>query len=491
MQKTLSLVNMTTIVIRMRQRIYLGVLATLLSATPSFKADGASTPDLKTDSTPLSQSERGAGSFAPVIRQVSPSVVNIYTNKISHSGPGNEAYENRLMPFFGIPQEQIPRQRLEQSMGSGVIVSRDGYILTNHHVIEGADQIWVSLHDNDAIHEASLVGTDPQTDIAVIKIETKDAPAITLADSDLVEVGDVALAIGNPFGIGQTVTMGIVSAKGRRGMGIVDYEDFIQTDASINPGNSGGALVDAKGRLIGINQSILSRSGGNQGVGFSVPINLAKYVMASIVANGHVERGHLGVTIQPITAELAEAFGLKEKNGALIAEVAPGAPAEEAGLQAGDVILEIDGHKVGGSVDLRLMVSKMAPGSQVTAIILRDGEERKLEIRIGSLSKAQNSARVLNGAASVLAGLQVQDLDRSLRLRLGIPPRLNGALVAGIEPNSSAERAGLAPGDIIFEINRQPVKSSQEFLESAKLAEGRRLLLRVWNQGAIRYLVFE
>ncbi len=491
MQKSQSRVKMAAIVIHMRQRLSFGLLAALLSSTPIFSADATSSPDLKTDSTPLSQSERATGSFAPVIRQVSPSVVNIYTNKISRSAPGGGTYENRLMPFFGFPQGQIPRQRLEQSLGSGVIVSRDGYILTNHHVIEGAEQIRVSLHDNDATHEATLVGTDPQTDIAVIKIDMKDAPAITLADSDLVEVGDVALAIGNPFGIGQTVTMGIVSAKGRRGMGIVDYEDFIQTDASINPGNSGGALVDAKGRLIGINQSILSRSGGNQGVGFSVPINLAKHVMASIVANGRVERGHLGVTIQPVTAELAEAFGLKGKNGALIAEVAPGAPAEEAGLQAGDVILEIDGKKVEGSADLRLMVSKMTPGSQVTAIVLRDGNEKKFEIRIGSLSKAQNSAPALNGAASALAGLQVQDLDRNLRQRLGIPPRLSGALVSGIEPNSPAARTGLEPGDVIFEINRQPVKSAQEFLEAAKAGEGRRLLLRVWNRGAIRYLVFE
>jgi serine protease Do len=483
--------RMAPIVIRMKQRLSSGLLAALVSIPCIFTTDAAPSPNLKTDPTPLSQSERAAGSFAPVIRQVSPSVVNIYTNKIARSAPGGEPYENPVMPFFGFPQGQIPRQRLEQSLGSGVIVSRDGYILTNHHVIEGADQIRVSLHDNETTYDARLVGTDPQTDIAVIKIEMKEAPAITLADSDLVEVGDIALAIGNPFGIGQTVTMGIVSAKGRRGMGIVDYEDFIQTDASINPGNSGGALVDAKGRLIGINQSILSRSGGNQGVGFSVPINLAKHVMASIVANGRVERGHLGVTIQPVTAELAEAFGLKGKNGALIAEVAPGSPAEEAGILAGDVILEIDGRKVEGSADLRLMVSKMTPGSQVSAIVLRDGAEKKLEVRVGSLTKAQNSAPVLNGAASALAGLQVQDLERSLRQRLGIPPRLSGALVSGIEPNSPAALTGLQPGDVIFEINRQPVGTAQEFLQAAKLAEGRRLLLRVWSRGAVRYLVLE
>lgn len=443
------------------------------------------------DSTPLSHSERTLGSFAPVIKQVSPSVVNIYTNKIRRSAPRNGFFENPLPPFFGMPEEQIPRQRLEQSLGSGVIVSRDGYILTNHHVIEGADQILVALQDNDTTYEARLVGADPQTDIAVVKIEMKDAPAITLADSDLVEVGDVVLAIGNPFGIGQTVTMGIVSAKGRRGMGIVDYEDFIQTDASINPGNSGGALVDAKGRLIGINQSILSRSGGNQGVGFSVPINLAKYVMASIVSNGHVERGHLGVTIQPVTAELAEAFGLKGKNGALVAEVAAGSPAEEAGIQPGDVILEIDGRQVEDSDDLRLRVSKMAPGSQVTARVLRNSQEKKLEIRVGSLRKAKSPSQPSAAAAAALAGLEVQELNRSLRQRLGIPSRLSGALVSGIEPNSPAARTGLQPGDVIFEINQQSVESAQEFLEAAKMAEGRRLLLRVWGRGTVRYLVLE
>ncbi|MFM8363624.1 MAG: S1C family serine protease, partial [Verrucomicrobiota bacterium] len=218
---------------------------------------------------------------------------------------------------------------------------------------------------------------------AVVKIEIENAPAITLTDSDQVEVGDIALAIGNPFGIGQTVTMGIVSAKGRRGMGIVDYEDFIQTDASINPGNSGGALVDAKGRLIGINQSILSRSGGNQGVGFSVPINLAKHVMASLVSNGRVERGQIGVIVQPVTPEIAEAIGLKENTGALVGEVAPGSPAARSGLQPGDVILEFDGKPVEGSAELRLMVSKAQPGSEIPAVIFRNGKKLDLTLAIG------------------------------------------------------------------------------------------------------------
>jgi len=304
-------------------------------------------PQLKTDNAPLSVEARPNLSFAPVIKQVGPSVVNIYTNKTTRADQGMAPFldDPFLRRFFGGPFESIPRERKEQALGSGVIVSTDGYILTNNHVVEGADEIKVALNDNKTTYDAKLVGTDPQTDIAVIKVNAKDLPAITLTDSDNVQVGDVVLAIGNPFGIGQTVTMGIVSAKGRGGMGIVDYEDFIQTDASINPGNSGGALVDATGRLIGINQSIISRSGGNQGVGFSVPVNLAKYVMERLVADGKVTRGYLGVMIQPVTDDLAKAFELKDNSGALVGDVTEDSPAEEAGLKEGDVITEFNGKK--------------------------------------------------------------------------------------------------------------------------------------------------
>ena len=469
-----------------------GFLAATALAVGAFPGQAASTPDWQIDSTPLSKDERGGATFAPVIRKVAPSVVNIYSTKVSRSAPADGSfYQNPLAPFFGIPNDQIPQQRLQQSLGSGVIVSRDGFILTNHHVIEGAGKILVALHENETPHEARLVGTDPQTDIAVIKIEMKNAPAITLADSDLVEVGDVALAIGNPFGIGQTVTMGIVSAKGRRGMGIVDYEDFIQTDASINPGNSGGALVDAKGRLIGINQSILSRSGGNQGVGFSVPINLAKHVMGSLVANGRVERGHLGVAIQPVTEELAEAFGLKDKSGALVGEVTTGSPADEAGIKPGDVIVELDNKKVSDSAELRLMVSQMTPGSETTATVVRDRQQMKIKARVGSLTAAKNSPQPGALRDSPLAGLQLQDLDPRLRQRLGIPPNLPGPVIAGIEPDSPAARTGLRTGDVIFEINRRPVQSAREVFDLAQASSGSRLLLRIWSQGIVRYLVLE
>jgi serine protease Do len=463
--------------------------ATILALLIPALAFAKNQPELAIDPSPLAPDERAGSSFAPVIRKVAPSVVNIYTNKTNRSAPMRGYMMDPANPFFGIPFEQVPPERREQSLGSGVIVSRDGYILTNHHVIEGADQILVALHDNKSTHEAKLIGTDPQTDIAVIKIEMPNAPAITLADSDQVEVGDIALAIGNPFGSGQTVTMGIVSAKGRRGMGIVDYEDFIQTDASINPGNSGGALVDAKGRLIGINQSILSRSGGNQGVGFSVPINLAKHVMASLVANGRVERGQLGVMVQPVTPDLAEAFGLKDKIGALVGEVSSGSPAERSGLQPGDVILEFDGKKVEGSAELRLMVSQAQPGSEIPAVVFRDGKTIDLTLAIGGSTKAAAA-----GPASIVSpldGLEVRDIDNSIRRQLGLPARLGGVLVAAIDPVSPAARTGLQPGDVIFELNRRQLSGTRQFSEALRQSSGQRLLLRVWSQGTARYLVLE
>ncbi|MCX8109332.1 MAG: trypsin-like peptidase domain-containing protein, partial [Verrucomicrobiae bacterium] len=264
-------------------------------------ANAASPPKLKIDTTPIPQDARPPLSFSHVVKKVAPSVVNIYSTKTVRQSPALSPFfdDPIFRRFFGIPFESIPRERREQSLGSGVIVTEDGYILTNNHVVEGADEVKVALPDDKTVYEATIVGTDPQTDIAVLKIEGKKFSAITVTDSDKLEVGDIVLAIGNPFGVGQTVTMGIVSATGRGGMGIVDYEDFIQTDASINPGNSGGALVDAMGRLVGINQSIVSRTGGNLGIGFSVPINLARYVMERLVTEGKVTRGYLGVIIQP------------------------------------------------------------------------------------------------------------------------------------------------------------------------------------------------
>jgi serine protease Do len=279
----------------------------------------------------------------------------------------------------------VPRERREQSLGSGVIASQEGYILTNNHVVQGADEIKVALPDGRTVLDAKIVGTDPPTDVAVIKVEGQKLLAVNLGNSDQLEVGDVVLAIGDPFGVGQTVTMGIVSAKDRSGVGIVDYEDFIQTDASINPGNSGGALVDIDGRMVGINTAILSRTGGNQGIGFAVPVNLARYVMERIILEGKVRRGYLGVKVQALTPELAKQLNLSGQTGALVGEVTPNSPAEKAGLKPGDVVIEFDGKAVSDSRHLRLMVAEKAPGSKVSVKVLRDGKQHTFTVELGEL----------------------------------------------------------------------------------------------------------
>jgi serine protease Do len=463
----------------------------------------AAAPKLKTDAAPLAAEARPALTFGPVIKKVSPSVVNIYTAKtVRQSSPRLSPFfdDPLFRDFFGLPfgYQNIPRERREQSLGSGVIVSEDGYILTNNHVVEGADEIKVAFNDDKATYSAKVIGTDPQTDIAVIKIEGKSFPAITVTDSDRLDVGDVVLAIGNPFGVGQTVTMGIVSAKGRAGMGIVDYEDFIQTDASINPGNSGGALVDAAGRLVGINTAILSRTGGNQGIGFAVPINLARYVMERLIADGKVTRGYLGVMIQPVTPELAQEFKLRENNGALVGEVTPDSPAARAGLKEGDVVIEFNGKKVTDSKHLRLMVSQTPPDTKAPLKIIRDGKEQTLQAKLGELptdglSRADGRSGGLRRGSGTepLDGVTVDDLDQRARRQFNIPNSVRGAVVVEVDPASAAAAAGLRPGDVIVEINRQPVASADEAVQLAERLKTGRVLLRVWSQGGSRYVVVE
>jgi len=452
-------------------------------------------PTLKLDPTPLAADARPSLTFAPVVKQISPSVVNIYTNKTTRADQGMAPFmdDPLLRRFFGMPFDNIPRERREQALGSGVIVSEDGYILTNNHVVAGADEIKVALNDNKTTYDAKLIGTDPQTDIAVIKVGAKNLPAITLTDSDQVQVGDVVLALGNPFGLGQTVTMGIVSAKGRGGMGIVDYEDFIQTDASINPGNSGGALVDAAGRLIGINQSILSRSGGNQGVGFAVPSNLARYVMERLVADGRVTRGYLGVMIQPVTDDLAKEFGLKDNAGALVGEVTRNSPAAGAGLREGDVITEFNGKKITSSQQLRLMVSQTAPGTSVPVKLLRDGKEQQLTVKLDELPADGLAKAGMNrgggGGDALLDGVTIDDLDLNTRRQFGLPNAVTGVVVIEVDPGCPAARAGLQAGDVIIEINRRPVANADEAVALSKELNRGRVLLRIWSRGVSRFLV--
>jgi len=447
-------------------------------------------------------------SFAPVVKKVAPSVVRVDTSikarvRDLNSGPGSD---NPMFHwFFGEEPGQFgqrgpgPGRRLytppQRGVGSGVIVTKDGYILTNNHVVDGADEVKVSLQDGRRL-TAKVVGTDPQTDVAVLKIEGNDLPYVEMAESDKVEVGDVVLAIGNPYGIGQTVTSGIVSATGRATLGL-DYEDFIQTDASINQGNSGGALVDAEGQLIGINTAIFSPmggNGGNIGIGFAIPTDLARYVMDSLVKDGRVSRGFIGVIIQNVTPALAKEFQLKEQTGALVAEVKPNGPADKAGFKSGDVVIEFNGKPVSDSRQLRLQVAQIKPGKTVSAKIRRDGATKTLEVTTKELPGRERLAKAGGSDAQdegTLNGVTVTDLDPRVRREMSVPANLKGVLVSEVEPDSAAFEAGLRPGDVILEINRQPVKSADEAVRMTEDAKDKTTLLRVWNKGDSRFVVVD
>jgi serine protease Do len=483
--------------------------------------NGSRTPQILVNTNPLPKDTRGITSFAPVVKKVAPSVVTIYSSKTVRQSPGMSPFDDPILRrFFGEPFEEdgIPgrgnrggrrvpqREQREQSLGSGVIISADGYILSNNHVVEGADEIKVALVGGTEEHIAKVIGTDPQTDISVLKIEAKNLPPITMTDSDHLQVGDVVLAVGNPFNVGQTVTMGIVSATSRGfGSQILDYEDFIQTDAAINMGNSGGALVDAEGRLVGINTAILSRTGGNVGIGFAIPINMARRVMDSIVQHGKVTRGYLGVFIQDVTPAMAKEFELKERAGALVGGVPEDTPAAKAGLQPGDVITEFNGRKVPDSRQLRLWVSQTAPNTKATFKILRDGKERTVSTTLGELPSemaAGPGGRSRPGSpqqpSDALEGVEVTDLDRATRRQGNIPANVQGALVTAVDPTSPAAAAGLREGDVIMEIKRQKVRNAQEAIDlSGKLSASEPILLRVWSagggggSGGTRYLIVE
>jgi serine protease Do len=454
----------------------------------------------------LARDARFATSYSPIIKQVAPSVVNIYSTKTVREMPRFSPFldDPFLRRFFGGEPDdgrsgRRPRTREEQSLGSGVILSEDGYILTNNHVVDDADEIKVAL-TNGKVYDAKPVGADPQTDVAVLKVDATGLPAMTLADSDNLEVGDVVIAIGNPFGLGQTVTMGIVSATGRGGFGLVDYEDFIQTDASINPGNSGGALVDARGRLVGLNTFIISRSGGSQGVGFAVPINLARNVLERLVKDGKVTRGLLGVYVQPVTPELAEEFKLpKDQQGALIGGVTSRGPAAAAGLKPGDVVIEYNGKKVNDSRHFRLMVAQTAPDTKVAIKVLHAGKEKEVTAVLEELTPEQSrvsseprrrSSRS-ESQYETLDGVEVADLDARTRRQLDVPADVRGALVSNVDPESSAARAGLQVGDVILEINHAPVRNADAAVTLSENNKSSRILLQVWTKGASHYLVVE
>ena len=450
-------------------------------------------PDIHVDNTPVNRDARMGTSFAPVVKKAQPSVVNIYSTRIVHE-------QSRMSPLFNDPffrqffgnqlqGDDQERTRKEQSLGSGVIVSPDGFILTANHVVAEADEVKVSVNGDKKEYTAKVVGKDSATDVAVLKIEAKDLPAITLADSDQLEVGDVVLAIGNPFGVGQTVTMGIVSALGRSGFGFSGYENFIQTDAAINPGNSGGALVDVQGRLVGINTAIISRSGGNQGIGFAVPISMARSVMERLISGGKVTRGYLGIVPQDVTADLAQAFNLPDQNGALVGDISPNTPAQKAGIKPGDIIVAINDKPINDSHALRLTVSDYSPGTVVNVKLYRNGRVKNISVTLAQLPTAANpqdnestGSNDTGTMTDALDGVTVQDLDAQAREQLHIPDDVEGVVVTDVNGDSNSADAGIQRNDVLVEINHQAIKNAEQAVTVCKAAKGRRILVKVWHR---------
>ena len=435
--------------------------------------------------------------FAPVLKPALAAVVNISSSRIV------KAPSTPFGPFFGDPffqqffgdqfSRQMPREQREHSLGSGVIVSEDGYILTNNHVVDKATDIKVALPDKREF-KGKLVGSDPKTDIAVVKISATGLSTLAFGNSDKMQVGDYVFAIGDPFGIGETATMGIVSAKGRGNLDIEDYEDFIQTDAAINPGNSGGALINARGELVGINTAILAgNGGGNQGIGFAIPIDMARRVMDQILKNGKVSRGYLGVAIQEVTPDLAKAFAAPEGKGALVGGVSPDSPGAKAGLQKGDVIEEIDGQEVSGVNELRLRIASTAPGTTVHLKVLHNGQSRDVAVTLGQLPEKANEGP-LSGDESEgtpMKGVQVDELTPQLRRELDLGPSVHGVIVTDVSPDSPAGDAGLRRGDVIEEVNRQPVESVAEFRRALRRSGKQSLVLLVNRDGNTTFVVVE
>jgi len=413
--------------------------------------------------------------FTNLVKVVTPSVVNIST--VSKKRVVDPFFE--FSPFFGDLFEEAPsrpRYRKESSLGSGFIINKDGYIITNSHVVKDADSIQVKL-SNESVYDAKVVGADPKTDIAVIKISAKEElPTAVLGDSDKLQVGQWAIAIGNPFGLDRTVTVGVVSATGRSNMGIETYENFIQTDASINPGNSGGPLLNVHGEVIGINTAIVA---AGQGIGFAIPVNMAKRIVDQLVKKGTVTRAWLGVAIQPVTEEIAASFGLKKARGALISDVMAGSPAEKAGLRQGDILLTFDGKEVKDARQLQLAVGEATIGKQVTLEIFRDGRLEKVSVTLASGDSAAAVKPSPAGSAETWLGLTVEELPASRRGQ-----GASGVIVSGVETDSPAAESGIQRGDIILSINQKRTGSLKEYaaaMNDAKRKGSAALLIRRGN----------
>ncbi len=424
-------------------------------------------------------------SLSPLVKQLSPSVVNISTTSVSKSTARSfespfgeeedEQFDDLFKKFFGDSPE---REFKRKGLGSGFIFSEDGYIITNNHVVERATDIKVILQNGDS-YPAKIMGTDPKSDLAVLKIEPKTKlPAVRFGNSDRLEIGDWVLAIGNPFGLGHTVTSGIISAKGRS-LGLGSYDDFVQTDAAINPGNSGGPLFNFQGEVVGVNTAIIA---GGQGIGFAIPVNIAKNVVSQLRNGGKVVRGWIGVYVQSVTPEIAESFKLEDDDVALVADVTDGGPADKAGVRRGDIIIELNGNKIDEMLDLPKLVASYAPGTKTNMKVLRDGKEKVLNIKLGELPEqgAQISSRVVDHEVEQNLGLVVQEITPQIQSKLGIEYS-NGVVITDVRGNSMASKAGLLNGDVVLEINKKQIVNLDDYrksVDSVKIGQNLLFLVR-------------
>jgi len=433
-------------------------------------------------------------SFADVISRVTPAVVTIETQ--TRTRPAEQfpfLNDPFFRQFFGdrAPQ-QMPEQRVT-ALGSGVIVTTDGYILTNHHVVDGAEKIRVTLNNNRTV-DAKLIGSDAPSDLAVLKIDATNLPVLVLGNSDDVRVGDVVLAIGNPLNVGQTVTMGIISAKGRQtGLSNGSFEDFLQTDAPINKGNSGGALIDSTGNLIGINSQILSPTGGSIGIGFAIPSNMARNVMDQLVKTGKVRRGQLGIVVQKISNDIAANLGLKETKGVIVSQVQPGSAAERAGIKVGDVILSLNGKAVDDPNVLRNEIAETAPGTNVTLTVIRGGQEHNLNASLGEFSSPKSESTAANNNSPAAGptgklGISVSPFTSDMAQQLGVAANTQGVIVGQVDPNGPAADAGIQQGDVIEQVNQQPVRSAADVRTALERSGTAPALLLVNRRGTVIYL---
>ncbi len=484
-----------------QELLVLGILVLSLGICPSCKAE----PEKKAARikvTPELEALKKTGqAFSEVAKKTMPAVVYIQVKTTVEVGgrgmPFNDPFDlfgdDFMRKFFGPGQRQRPegREFQRRGAGTGFIISEDGYILSNYHVVGNADEITVKLHDGREF-DAEKVGADPKSEVAVIKIDADDLPYLELGDSQAIEVGEWVIAIGNPFGLTETVTVGVISAKGRSNIGITDYEDFIQTDAAINPGNSGGPLLTIEGKVIGVNTAIFSRTGGYMGIGFAVPINMAKNIKDQLIEKGKVTRSFLGVYIQEVTPPLAESFGLKKAHGALVSQVEEGTGADKAGLKSGDVILELNGKKVKNVGKFRNSVASNPPGTELELTIFRDGEKKEITATTSEFP-GQGEAVATGGETGVYdrLGFTVAELTEQLAQRFGYDTQ-EGVVVEQVETGSNAARAGLRPGVVIASVNRQEVDSVEEFKkEISKAKDSDSVLLLVKTPRGSRYVLLK